>query len=80
MSMVKLRIVSASPVVCAPWHLRGALSVCVTDGSHPIGANCRRCSRDIAQPRSLTKRVPICLYCAMDEGVVDCVEVCPDDR
>lgn len=48
--------------VCPAWHLRDR-------PPHPVGGQCRLCRRDVAMPP--TRRVsPICLYCALDTGVI----------
>lgn len=58
------------PMVCWPWNLRfpGA------DGSHPIGANCIYCRRDVALPRRYAGRKAACLYCGMAHGLVEEVD------
>lgn len=65
-----VEVVSFAPVVCWTWALRfpGA------DGSHPIGANCLFCSRDVALPRRYAGREAACLYCAMDRGLIEEVD------
>ena len=63
-------------VVCWPWHLRGD----EPDRLHPIGANCRYCNRDVAQPRCFFNRVPVCLYCALDMNIIPAVEIEPGER
>ena len=72
-----LALVAPARVVCAPWRLRGGLSVCATDDSHPAGAECIDCGADVAVPRSLLNAAPVCLYCGMDSGMVDLAEVEP---
>lgn len=63
---MSLRVAYSGYVVCWPWHL---WFLAVNDG-HPRGGDCRRCGRDVAVPRS-AKRDPICLYCALDVGLID---------
>jgi hypothetical protein len=73
---VSLVSVKLSPVVCLLWRLR-----IVPDGEpHPIGANCIGCGRDLALRRHYAKREAICLYCAMDRGIIPLVELPPDDE
>lgn len=74
-----LRLVSVRTVVCAPWHLRGDLPSCAGDGKHPLGARCHKCAREVALPRSMAAETPICLYCALDEGIIPCEEIAPED-
>ena len=71
-----LRSIEVQPLVCPPWRLRGLLG---EDGFHPIGDTCGRCGRDVARLRSCPAGEAICLYCAMNAGLVDLVEVEPDD-
>lgn len=70
-----MKVVSAEPVVCWPWHLRQA--EIDPDEAHPIGAACCDCKRDVALRRQLAGRRAVCLYCAMGRGVVPEVEVEP---
>lgn len=73
--MTHLRLVAAPDVVGWPWHLR----FCDRSlgAEHPVGARCRRCGQDIAVPRRADPRGAVCLYCAMDEGIVEAVDVEP---
>lgn len=65
---MSLTLVHVRQVVCWPWHLRGL-------GEEPVvGALCRTCRRDVALPKSMARDVPICLYCALDDGLVEAVE------
>lgn len=69
-------LVPAERVTCAPWSLRG-MSSCARDGQHPIGAECVDCGRSVAQPRSRPSAAPVCLYCALDCGMLPAVEIPP---
>jgi hypothetical protein len=75
----RFRLVPADPVICAPWHLRGIGEPCADDGNHPMGSRCQQCGTDIAIPRSRAPEPGICLYCAMDQGLVALEEVPPCD-
>lgn len=56
--------------VCWPWHLWW-----LVEGAHPIESHCRFCRRDVALPRAEADKQPVCLYCAMDRGLVEAVEI-----
>lgn len=60
---MKLVATSISPTVAWPWHLRNL------DASRPTkGSNCIHCKEDVAVTDLNTR--PICIYCAMDRGLV----------
>jgi hypothetical protein len=61
--------ISISPVVCQTWGLRGFIEGPVT------GGQCNRCSRDVAVPGSVGRRRPVCVYCALDIGLVPAIDV-----
>lgn len=60
---------AVEPTVCWPWHLHR-----LVDGAHPKGGACRYCGREIAVPVTAGALV-CCLYCAMDRGIVEAIEV-----
>lgn len=71
-----IQLIQPETVVCWPWRLRG----CDKDigDRHPIGAECRVCGQDVALPADKPAAKPICLYCGMDAGHVEIVEIEPD--
>jgi hypothetical protein len=70
-----LAIVRSEPVACFLWAHRH-----VPDGEpHPIGANCRACGRDVALRRVHCGREAICVYCALDRGLLEPIEIEPCD-
>lgn len=74
MSRAFLRVVEVEPVVCWSWRLRD----CADLPEHPVGGTCNRCSRDVAVPRDAGTREPVCLYCALDAGIIPEVEIAPE--
>lgn len=66
-----LSLVMPAVVVCPAWHLRD------DEFDHPIGSHCRDCGRDVALPRAMKASVAVCLYCGIDAGLIDPVEVEP---
>lgn len=63
-----MRLVPKELAVCAAWHARGF-------ENEPIrGDDCRECSRAVAVPISAQRREPVCLYCALDLGIIAAVE------
>lgn len=71
MAAAALQIVRRERVACWPWRLRE------TEGEYPIGATCADCGRDVALPRELNGRDAVCIYCALDSGLVPAVEIEP---
>lgn len=65
-----LSLVPAEPVICWPWHLW----FLANDEGHPRGGVCRYCQCDVAIPPGSTG-LPVCLYCGMDRGLVEAVDV-----
>jgi hypothetical protein len=70
----KPAIVAKAQTPCWPWHLRERTA------EHPAGSQCARCHRDIAVPRPLQGYEAICVYCALDIGVLPLVEIEPEDE
>lgn len=64
-----LALVHARKVPRWPWELAWL------DGRNAQYATCRTCERDVAQPKANAREVPVCLYCAMDSGLVEPVDV-----
>ena len=64
-----LSIVTARQVACFPWHLRICFDVPVR------AAFCRSCQLDVALPVDRERDRPICIYCAMDSGLIPAVDV-----
>lgn len=71
--MTHLRLVPPCPVVCWPWDLR----FMVEYAGHPKGGECRTCGQNIAVPPDKALAGATCLYCAMDEGLVEAVDLPP---
>lgn len=62
----ELTVVPAEPVVCWPWHVARAVF------DQPLkGGQCEPCGRDVAVPANAGFKPPMCVYCAMDLGLVD---------
>lgn len=61
---MSLSLVHAKQVACWPWGL-GWLAK-----QEVQYATCRTCERDVAQPKARAKEVPVCLYCALDSGLL----------
>ena len=59
-----------APIVCWPWHLR-----LEGPADYSAGMECTDCRRDVAAPKNA--RRPICLYCAMERGLVPLIEIAP---
>ena len=56
-----------------PWRLR--------DNREPVvGRTCATCGEDVAMPAHLTAFQPVCLYCAMDSGLLPAIEIEPEDE
>mgnify|MGYP007071576222 CR=1 FL=1 len=70
MTKPALRIVAPEPVVCWAWHLRDLLGL----PESPRGGQCDTCRRDVAVPRWAGTRRPVCIYCAMDEGLIQPID------
>lgn len=67
------RIVHRAQTPCMPWRLR--------DNRVPaIGAACAECGLDVELPRDLSGYQPVCIYCAMDSGLLPAVEIAPEDE
>lgn len=70
-----LRSLDAAPAAyCPAWHARGLWSA--TGAVH--GAVCCYCNRDIAAPDELRGFTLACVYCGLDRGEVEAVEVEPE--
>jgi hypothetical protein len=69
MSGQPLRLVHARQVACWPWGLSWL------DGKPVRFATCRTCKRDVAQPEAAARDVPICLYCALDSGLLPAIDI-----
>jgi hypothetical protein len=63
-----LRLVHSTEVACWPWGLEGL------SGQAVQWATCRTCQRDVAQPKASARDVPVCLYCALDSGLLPAIE------
>lgn len=63
--MTALRVIPPEPIVCWPW----STARLVFDGPFRGGA-CDRCARPVALSPSAGHRLPVCIYCAMDEGLI----------
>jgi hypothetical protein len=63
-------LVRPKPVVCWPWHLH----FLADQAGHPIGGSYTACQQDVAVPRDQSPAGAICLYCAMDQGLVEAVD------
>jgi hypothetical protein len=61
---VSLKLIHALQVPCWPWHLHWI------PREEVQYATCRTCERDIAQPMARSKEVPVCIYCAMESGLL----------
>jgi len=59
-----LTLVHAKQVACWPWGLGWI------DHAPLQYATCRTCERDVAQPVANAKDVPVCIYCALDSGLL----------
>lgn len=59
-----LKLVHADRCACFPWRLGWMHNVPVQ------AATCRDCGRDVAQPVEQARYVPVCIYCAIDEGSI----------
>lgn len=68
--MSHLRLVEPAPFSCWPWDLRG----CGDLKEHPRGGRCRLCGIDVAVDRQRDVRGATCLYCAMDEGLIEAID------
>jgi hypothetical protein len=65
---VTLALVHARVAVCWPSHLWFC-------GATPTaGADCYACCRPVAVPLGRRKVLAICLYCALDRGLVEPVD------
>jgi len=69
------RFVARPQVPCWPWHLRMSME---SEG-HPIGDQCA-CGKEVALPRQFAGAEAVCLYCALDSGLLPSTEEPPDDR
>lgn len=63
-----LQLVHSRRVACWPWPMRDM------QPERPIGAVCRDCGRDVALPITERECVPVCIYCAMDAGLIEAVD------
>lgn len=61
---------------CWLWHLR-FMDKQLGD-RHPRGMECRTCNADVAGPAD-GRWVAVCIYCAMDQGIVPLEDVPPYD-
>jgi len=59
-----LTLVHSRQVACWPWSLGWI------DREAVHYATCRTCQRDVAQPKEAAKLVPVCLYCALESGLL----------
>ena len=59
-----LTLVHVRQVACWPWGLGWLTNAAVQY------ATCRTCQRDVAQPKERAKEVPVCLYCALESGLL----------
>lgn len=64
-----LALVHARQTPCWPWGLSWI------DGEAVQYATCRTCQRDIAQPVAKAREVPVCIYCALDSGLLPELEL-----
>lgn len=64
-----LRLVHAREVPCWPWELR-ALEL-----GPALQAYCRPCGREVALPADHQADRPVCLYCAMDSGLLPAADL-----
>ena len=71
--MTALRLVPPPDVVCWPWFLRFMSA----DTRHPKGGECRACREAVAVPPDRSVAAAVCLYCAMDEGLIEGVDAPP---
>lgn len=63
-----LTLVHSKQAPCWPWSLRHL-------GEEPAtGATCRTCRRDVALPTARSGEVAICIYCALDSGLLEAEE------
>lgn len=71
--MTKLKSVPVVPFGCyMPWRLRGAY-----DDEIVEGAACWFCDREVAAPSEAKGKIVACIYCGLDRGFVDPVEIEP---
>lgn len=68
-----LRLVHSRQVACWPWGLRAM------EPRRVLGAVCRGCRIDVALPIDQREDTPICIYCALDNGIVEAVDVPLDE-
>lgn len=71
------RIVARTVAPCWPWAER------FNDPAdqQPLARLCIRCKIDVALPRADEGHTPMCLYCAMDRGLIPAEIIEPgDDR
>lgn len=59
-----LRLVHSRQVPCWPWSLR------FLSEQPAVGEQCRECGRDVARPEAKAGEVPVCIYCALDSGLL----------
>lgn len=70
MGELVLRIVPQEPVACWPWELRSLGGFT----EHPRGAQCQDCRREVAAPRDAGSQPIVCIYCGMDQGLVEAID------
>ena len=63
-----LQLVHSRRVACWPWPMRHM------QPERPIGAVCRECERDVALPVTERECAPVCIYCALDTGLIEAVD------
>lgn len=68
------QIVPRPRTPCHAWRLRDGR------GNHPIGAQCSDCGQDVALDRGLTGFDPVCVYCALETGLLPMEEISPEDE
>lgn len=66
---MSLAIVAAREAACFPWRLR----TCTEEPTR--AAVCGSCGLDVALPIARERERPVCIYCAMDSGLIPAVDV-----
>lgn len=67
---MSLVLIHVRQIACWPWELGWF------NGSDVFKfATCRICERDVAQPVEAAKEVPVCIYCALDNGLMEALDV-----
>ena len=68
-----LSVVRSDPVVCPPWEVRHI-------ARYPVfGDVCAFCTRDVAAPTERRFALKVCIYCALDRGLIPAIDAPLDE-